>query len=83
MCNVNKWAQGKEGKQDLMKFNYCMISDLEYETEVEVTAPEPAQYETAYVTSHKANCRAGAFSCDGQLVATGSADSSIKVFFSC
>ncbi|XP_046667557.1 cleavage stimulation factor subunit 1 isoform X1 [Homalodisca vitripennis] len=53
--------------------------DLEYETEVDVTAPEPALYETAYVTSHKANCRAGAFSCDGQLVATGSVDSSIKI----
>ncbi|XP_054272971.1 cleavage stimulation factor subunit 1 [Macrosteles quadrilineatus] len=53
--------------------------DLEYETEVDVTAPEPALYETAYVTSHKANCRAGAFSFDGQLVATGSVDSSIKI----
>lgn len=46
---------------------------------MDVTAPEPALYETAYVTSHKANCRAGAFSFDGQLVATGSVDSSIKV----
>lgn len=53
--------------------------DLEYETDVEVTAPEPALYETAYVTSHKGNCRAGTFSADGQLVATGSVDASIKV----
>lgn len=53
--------------------------DLEYETDVEVTAPEPALYETAYVTSHKGNCRAGTFSVDGQLVATGSVDSSIKI----
>lgn len=42
-------------------------------------APEPATYETAYVTSHKMSCRAGAFSSCGQLVATGSVDASIKV----
>lgn len=45
------------------------------------TAPEPAMYETAYVTSHKGPCRAGAFSVDGQLIATGSVDASIKVIF--
>lgn len=27
--------------------------DLEYETEPQSSAPEPAMYETAYVTSHK------------------------------
>ncbi|CAB0031431.1 unnamed protein product [Trichogramma brassicae] len=53
--------------------------DLEFETEATVQAPEPAQYETAYVTSHKGNCRAGAFSADGQLIATGSVDASIKI----
>ena len=36
-------------------------------------------FSTAYVTSHKANCRAGAFSIDGSLVATGSVDASIKI----
>lgn len=46
---------------------------------MEITAPEPALYETVYVTSHKGACRAGAFSLDGQLIATGSADASIKV----
>lgn len=54
--------------------------DLEYETEGSTMAPEPASYETAYVTSHKQACRSGAFSHDGQLVATGSVDASIKVF---
>ncbi len=44
-----------------------------------MTAPEPALYETAYVTSHKSHCRAGAFSTDGALCATGSVDASIKV----
>ena len=53
--------------------------DLEYETDVASSAPEPATYETAYVTSHKGNCRAGAFSPDGGLCATGSVDASIKV----
>ena len=53
--------------------------DLEIENEVLVSAPEPALYETAYVTSHKGNCRAGAFNFDGSLCATGSADASIKV----
>ena len=53
--------------------------DLEIESEVLVTAAEPAFYETAYVTSHKGNCRAGAFNLDGSLCATGSADASIKV----
>ncbi|CAN7987354.1 unnamed protein product [Ixodes pacificus] len=53
--------------------------DLEYETEAPSLAPEPALYETCYVTSHKAQCRAGTFSRDGQLVATGSADASIKI----
>ena len=53
--------------------------DLEYETEMTSSAPEPALYETAYVTSHKGNCRAGAFSKDGSLCATGSVDASIKI----
>ena len=53
--------------------------DLEFETEMTGTAPEPATYETAYVTSHKGNCRSGAFSADGQLCATGSVDASIKI----
>lgn len=57
--------------------------DLEYETEGTSLAPEPASYETAYVTSHKQACRSGAFSHDGQLVATGSVDASIKVSVFC
>lgn len=56
----------------------CFL-DLEFETEPSIPAPEPALYETAYVTSHKGNCRAGCFSSDGQLIATGSVDASIKV----
>jgi cleavage stimulation factor subunit 1 len=60
----------------------CLLGtglDLEYETEMTSHAPEPATYETAYVTSHKGNCRSGAFSHDGQLCATGSVDASIKI----
>jgi len=55
------------------------IIDLEFETDSNTIAPEPALYETAYVTSHKGNCRAGCFSADGQLIATGSVDASIKI----
>lgn len=53
--------------------------DLEFEMDASSLAPEPAAYETAYVTSHKMACRAGAFSKCGQLVATGSVDASIKI----
>ncbi|XP_074655400.1 cleavage stimulation factor subunit 1-like [Tubulanus polymorphus] len=53
--------------------------DLEYETEVSTLSPEPALYETCYVTAHKAPCRTAAFHYTGQLIATGSDDSSIKI----
>ncbi|XP_028968262.1 cleavage stimulation factor subunit 1 [Galendromus occidentalis] len=53
--------------------------DLEFETESTTFSPDPAQYETLYVTSHKSECRAGAFNADGTLLATGSVDSSIKI----
>ncbi|XP_050705124.1 cleavage stimulation factor subunit 1-like isoform X3 [Eriocheir sinensis] len=46
------------------------------------SAPEPAMYETAYVTSHKDKSRAAAFSMDGSLVAMGSVDVSIKYILS-
>ncbi|KAK0415304.1 hypothetical protein QR680_011881 [Steinernema hermaphroditum] len=53
--------------------------DMEYDSEILPTTPEPSQYETIYITSHKAPCRAAVFSPDGHLVATGSADCSIKI----
>ncbi|XP_070560388.1 cleavage stimulation factor subunit 1-like [Ptychodera flava] len=53
--------------------------DLEFDTDVQTIAPEAALYETCYVTAHKGPCRAAAWSRDGQLVATGSEDASIKV----
>lgn len=70
-------------EQQLAPYNDDLICgiDLEYETEGSSLAPEPASYETAYVTSHKQACRSGAFSHDGQLVATGSVDASIKVYY--
>ncbi|XP_076056650.1 cleavage stimulation factor subunit 1 Cst50 [Oratosquilla oratoria] len=70
-----------EAERPLNRLEYTLGPgiDLEYETEPQTSAPEPAMYETAYVTSHKDKCRAGAFSADGQLVATGSVDASIKI----
>ncbi|KAI2806629.1 cleavage stimulation factor, 3' pre-RNA, subunit 1 [Blomia tropicalis] len=53
--------------------------DLDFESERSGSALVPSQYETVYVTSHKGPCRAGAFSPDGSLVATGSVDASIKI----
>lgn len=73
-------ALQSEIPKDSLNYNESFAGiDLEYETEGSSLAPEPASYETAYVTSHKQACRSGAFSHDGQLVATGSVDASIKV----
>lgn len=54
---------------------------LEMDTELDQASSSPAisQYETIYVTSHKGPCRSGIFSPDGKLIATGSADASIKI----
>lgn len=76
MSGLEKQLDEKE--QKIYDEMTCGI-DLEYETEGSSLAPEPASYETAYVTSHKQACRSGAFSFDGQLVATGSVDASIKI----
>lgn len=69
-------------QSDKKEVNYDDVSsglDLEFQAEGSALAPEPASYETAYVTSHKHACRSGAFSFDGSLVATGSVDASIKI----
>ncbi|XP_037954444.1 cleavage stimulation factor subunit 1 [Teleopsis dalmanni] len=69
----------KREKEPIVNDDVVMGIDLEFEPESTTLAPEPASYETAYVTSHKQSCRAGAFSHDGTLVATGSVDASIKI----
>ena len=82
---MNIFSQGiqheHEVERPLNRLEYVLGPglDLEYETEPQTSAPEPAMYETAYVTSHKDRCRAAAFSFDGNLVATGSVDASIKI----
>jgi len=53
--------------------------DLEFDTDVQILSPQAFFYETCYVTSHKAPCRAAAFSSNGLYIATGSVDTSIKV----
>jgi len=46
---------------------------------VQSISPEAAQYQTCYVTAHKAACRVATFHPKGQLIATGSEDTSIKI----
>ena len=46
---------------------------------VQIASPDVSLYEMCYVASHKKACCAACFHPSGQLVATGSADSSIKV----
>ncbi|EYC22992.1 hypothetical protein Y032_0016g3059 [Ancylostoma ceylanicum] len=53
--------------------------DLEFDADLIPTSAEPCNYETIYLTSHKSACRTAAFNNDGTLVATGSADCSIKI----
>lgn len=60
-------------------FTALTCLDMDSEVDQASSVPAPNQYETIYVTSHKAPCRAGAFSPDGKLIATGSADASIKI----
>ncbi|XP_043203296.1 cleavage stimulation factor subunit 1-like [Amphibalanus amphitrite] len=71
----------KEASEDRVKTEDTFTSglDLEFESDMPTVAPEPAAYETCYVTSHKGACRSGCFSPDGQLIATGSVDASIKI----
>lgn len=53
--------------------------DFDYESDKIPTTPDASQYETCYVTSHKAQCRAAAFDRLGTVIATGSVDASIKI----
>lgn len=39
--------------------------DLEFDADVLPCSPEPCQYETIFLTAHKAPCRAAAFNNDG------------------
>ncbi|GMR38343.1 hypothetical protein PMAYCL1PPCAC_08538, partial [Pristionchus mayeri] len=53
--------------------------DLEFDADVLPCTPEPSQYETIFLTGHKAPVRAAAFNNDGTLCATGSVDTSIRI----
>lgn len=59
--------------------NVYSCLDMDGDVDQVIVTPPPLRYETIYVTSHKAACRAGAFSADSKLIATGSADASIKI----
>lgn len=53
--------------------------DFDYQSDSPITSPDAGSYETFYVTAHKAPCRAAAFDAAGSVIATGSADASIKI----
>lgn len=53
--------------------------DFDYESDKKPKSPDASQYETCYVTSHKAPCRTAAFDKQGIVIATGSVDASIKI----
>lgn len=53
--------------------------DFDYESDKIPTSGDASTYETCYVTSHKAPCRAAAFDRLGTVIATGSVDASIKL----
>ncbi|CAF0921688.1 unnamed protein product [Rotaria sordida] len=53
--------------------------DFDYQSDSPITSPDAGSYETFYVTAHKAPCRAAAFDATGSIIATGSADASIKI----
>uniref|UniRef100_A0A915KUV1 Cleavage stimulation factor 50 kDa subunit n=1 Tax=Romanomermis culicivorax TaxID=13658 RepID=A0A915KUV1_ROMCU len=53
--------------------------DLEFDADIQPNTPEPALYETIFLTAHKGPARASAFNAEGTLVATGSCDASIKI----
>ena len=68
-----------EEKKKEQKPDYVAGIDLDFQSESVSGAPQPADYQTVYVTSHKEACRTGTFNKDGTLVATGSVDTSIKI----
>ncbi|XP_065315199.1 cleavage stimulation factor subunit 1-like [Gordionus sp. m RMFG-2023] len=60
---------------------YTSADCLDFEEEFygKTSSPEPGLYETKYLTAHKGPCRVVHFSPDGDLIATGSLDTSIKI----
>ena len=60
-------------------FSFKAGLDFDYEADKTPSTSDASQYETCYVTSHKAPCRAAAFDKQGTVIATGSVDASIKI----
>lgn len=77
---LHKEKDGKDDPSNTENQAAQGMIDLEYESDEAVNSPSIAQYESLYITSHKAPTLAGAFSWDGQLAASGSADTTIRVY---
>ena len=65
--------------EKILYHKYLGGLDFDYESDKIPTTPDASLYETCYVTSHKAPCRAAAFDHQGTVIATGSVDASIKI----
>jgi cleavage stimulation factor subunit 1 len=76
--NLDTSFSKRFGANDL-ESDSCAGLDFDYESDKIPTTADASQYETCYVTSHKAPCRAAAFDRLGTVIATGSVDASIKI----
>eukprot|EP01094_Clydonella_sp_ATCC50884_P025863 TRINITY_DN6943_c0_g1_i3.p1 TRINITY_DN6943_c0_g1~~TRINITY_DN6943_c0_g1_i3.p1 ORF type:complete len:376 (+),score=132.73 TRINITY_DN6943_c0_g1_i3:220-1347(+) len=72
----NKKGAGASSVGALLSAQEDVSLDLDEEYE---GPPLTSTYSTAFITTHKNECRVARFSQDGQLVATASGDSSIKL----
>eukprot|EP01137_Pigoraptor_chileana_P011246 Opistho-2@61798 len=70
---------GEYGTKPSAQVGEASRLDFDAITEDRLGSKAAPDYKTIFVTSHKGSCRAAAFSMDGRIAATASADMSIKV----
>lgn len=69
ICNGSAWflatQESKEAAYDV--YSTTKGLDLEFEADVQPNTPEPALYETVFLSTHKGPCRASCFNTDGMF----------------